>query len=147
MTEKNIKKGFESCGIWPLDDIKMSHKMAPSECFRHADEDETLVSPGVEQLQLELEGLVVQDVTDDNVILETQPDSFQQRQYFVAEIPDEEGNFVEPDNGNSYDNQETTPPASSGPPNIMSFLSLPEHVVSVPRDRGDQPYVDYSKSI
>lgn len=89
----------------------------------------------------------MEDVTDDNVIAETQPESDQARQYFVAKISDEKGNFALPDNGSEPTAQQEAPPTSSGPPSIMSFLLFPEHVHPAPQDRGDQPYVDYSRSI
>jgi hypothetical protein len=46
----------------------MVSKMAPSECFRPANEEEPLVMLGVEHLQQELDGLVVEDITNDMVI-------------------------------------------------------------------------------
>lgn len=112
----------------------MAQKMAPSESFRQADEEEPLVSPGVEQLQLELAGLVVEEVADDSVIPETQLDIPQHQQYFVAEIPDEEGNFILPDSGIGFDVSQGEPAipsdqsVNSTDRNIMRFFSLPEHV-------------------
>ena len=64
-----------------------------------------MMSPGVEELQLELKILVVKDVTNDNFIPNTQLKSFQQRRYYVAEIPNKEGNFVLADSGSRFDEQ------------------------------------------
>lgn len=150
MTQHNIKKGFEACGIWPLNNTKMDGRMQPSECFRVA-EEEAIFPEGVERVQQELAGLVIQEVTGDLVIPETQPDMSPPRQYFVAEAVDDDGNLQLPASDVARAPAECTDLHSNTPncdePSIMQFLSLPKHVQPAPRPRSDQPIVDHSRSI
>ena len=95
MIQHNIKKGFEACGIGPLNSTKMDEKMQPSECF-HVAEEEAIFLEGVERVQQELAGPVIEEVIADLVIPEMQPDSSPLRHYFVVESVDDEGNLQVP---------------------------------------------------